>query len=339
MQKPFALNKIRPNPFRNIDRYPIQREKVEVLKESLRRTGFWENIVAREVKGEAQIAFGHHRLIALHEELGPKTKVPLIVKELDDEAMLQMMARENMEQWATSAVVEQETIRATIEAYAEGRVKLPEISKDTKKAVIRCAPSFVQGDDSGDGAKNRYTAVTVAEFLGWPDHKVHSTLSALELIEQQVVKEEQFQGLSTKQAEALTTEVRKAKRSVEETAGEEPTEKGKKRTEARAKKEAARVAEHVSEKLQAGEIGYKEAAKEASKVRSKPANKNTSEADEAVDQLVEYLDGVLSRGDPNLGPLEKLAGSQKQLSDAARKNLRVALDKLADRCLRLHDRL
>ncbi len=45
MQKSFPLSKIKPNPFRYMDRYPIQRDKVEALKQSFRRTGFWENIV------------------------------------------------------------------------------------------------------------------------------------------------------------------------------------------------------------------------------------------------------------------------------------------------------
>ncbi|MGO8749202.1 MAG: ParB/RepB/Spo0J family partition protein [Thermoguttaceae bacterium] len=152
MQKVFPLSKIKPNPFRHMDRYPIQRDKVEALKESLRKTGFWENIVAREVDGEAQIAYGHHRLVALQEELGKKAKVPLVIKDLDDEAMLQMMARENMEEWRTSAVVEQETVRAVIEVYAAGRVALPGIPKDTKRTVIRYAPSFIQGDEASEGS-------------------------------------------------------------------------------------------------------------------------------------------------------------------------------------------
>ena len=186
MQKLFSLGKIKPNPFRYMDRYPIQRDKVEALKQSFRRTGFWENLVAREVKGHAEIAYGHHRLVALQEEMGPRAKVPLIIKDLDDGAMLQMMARENMDEWRTSAVVEQETVRAVVEAYAAGKIVLPEIPKDTKKTVIRHAPSYVQGEENGNLQAAPYTATAIAEFLGWADPKIHTTLSALELIEQDV---------------------------------------------------------------------------------------------------------------------------------------------------------
>ena len=45
--KKFRVGDIQPNPFRHLDRYPIKREKVEALRESLRSTGFWDNVVAR----------------------------------------------------------------------------------------------------------------------------------------------------------------------------------------------------------------------------------------------------------------------------------------------------
>ena len=334
MQKQFPLNKIKPNPFRYMDRYPIQRDKVEALKLSFRRTGFWENIVAREVDGEAEIAYGHHRLVALREELGTKAKVPLIIKDLDDEAMLQMMARENMDEWRTSAVVEQETVRAVVDAYAGGKIALPEIHKETKKVVIRHAPSFIQGDETGQREQRPYTAASIAEFLGWPDQKIHSTLSALELIEQQVVKEEHFEGLTTKQAEALTTETRKTKRSYDDAAKEKPGEEAKKQTEDRGKREAAKVAEHVAKKLQSGEIGYKEASTEAKKVRAKPAGETEPEVDDIAAELIEYFDGILSRDDPHTKILTKVTQNQKRLGRDSKRNLKVALDKLSDRCLR-----
>jgi ParB-like chromosome segregation protein Spo0J len=319
MQKLFSLGKIKPNPFRYMDRYPIQRDKVEALKQSFRRTGFWENLVAREVKGHAEIAYGHHRLVALQEEMGPRAKVPLIIKDLDDGAMLQMMARENMDEWRTSAVVEQETVRAVVEAYAAGKITLPEIPKDTKKTVIRHAPSYVQGEENGDLQERPYTATAIAEFLGWADPKIHTTLCALELIEQEVLKEEHFEGLSTKQAEALTTETKK--------------------TEDRGKREAAKVAEHVAEKLQTGEIGYKQVSQEADKFRAKPGAKAKPEAEALADQLIAQMDGFLSRGDPNLEMLNQVIKHQKRLGKDVRTRLRVALDRLSDRCLRFEDSL
>lgn len=39
--------------------------------------------------------------------------------------MLQVTARENMDEWGTSAAVEQETVRAVVEAYAADKISLP----------------------------------------------------------------------------------------------------------------------------------------------------------------------------------------------------------------------
>ena len=62
-----ALKNVNANPFRHIDRYPIQEDKISALKKSIEDTDFWENIVAREVGGKIEIAYGHHRLAALRE--------------------------------------------------------------------------------------------------------------------------------------------------------------------------------------------------------------------------------------------------------------------------------
>ncbi len=86
----YAIKDIKANPFRHINRYPIHREKVVALRESLRKTGFWDNVVARARDGKAEIAYGHHRLAALKEEFGPNHKVDLIIRKLSYETMIQI---------------------------------------------------------------------------------------------------------------------------------------------------------------------------------------------------------------------------------------------------------
>ena len=182
-----------------MERYPIRRDKVEALRESIRTTSFWDNVVAREVDGKAEIAYGHHRLVALKEELGPSHKVDLIIRELGDETMIQIMARENMEEWGTAASVEHETIRAVVEAYAEGRINLPSPNERSKKTALRYAPSFVSGS-SERGSDHPYTAQTVADFIGWvfpsgeANKKVKNALNALALVEEGVLTEGDFEG-------------------------------------------------------------------------------------------------------------------------------------------------
>ena len=45
------IKDLTPNPFRDSEHYPIDQEKVESLKRSINKTGFWDNILAREKNG------------------------------------------------------------------------------------------------------------------------------------------------------------------------------------------------------------------------------------------------------------------------------------------------
>lgn len=215
----FAIKDIKPNPFRHIERYPIHREKVAKLRQSIQQTDFWDNIVARARDGKAEIAYGHHRLVALKEEYGPNRKVDLIIKKLDDQTMIQIMAQENMQEWESDAAVIHETIRAVVEAYGKGLIKLRAVNPNSEKGVLRHAPSFIPGLPVRDDGRFAYTGQTIAEFLGWlrggsrevADNKVLASLTALQFIEEGLLKDSDFDGLTIAQAEAVTTETRKAK--------------------------------------------------------------------------------------------------------------------------------
>ena len=129
-----------------------------------------------------------------------------------DDQMLKIMARENLEEWGTSAAVEHETVRAVIEAYADERIELGQVSRDAQKSSIRYAPSFIQGDDSTVPSNRPYTAGLVADFLGWNINKVTYALGALELIGEGALTESDFDGLRTEAAKRIVEEARKAKR-------------------------------------------------------------------------------------------------------------------------------
>lgn len=210
-QSTFRVADIRANPFRKLDAYPLSREKVEELRKSIGATGWWGNVVARlREDGKPELAYGHHRLEALRLELGEDAEVPLIIRDLDDPLMLQMMIRENGAEWAATARVEQESVRAVVEAFAGGSIQLTAPAARTPKATLRYAPGFRQGDDSGPGREHlAYTASTVAEYLEWDVDKVTDVLGALELIEKGLLMTEHYAGLRIKEARVLTTEVRK----------------------------------------------------------------------------------------------------------------------------------
>lgn len=204
----FRIGEIQPNPFRAIERYPLRPEKINALRESFRTAGgFWNNIVARiRDDGRPEIAYGHHRLEALRQDHGPEEKISLIIRDPDDETMLQMMLKENEETWNSCASVEQESLRAVVEAYGSGRIELPHPGGGHSQH--RHAPSFQIGETSGADLRSPYSAGTLAEYMGWDQTKVEGTLNALELVEKRILTEKDYGDLSTTQARALTREIR-----------------------------------------------------------------------------------------------------------------------------------
>lgn len=96
-----SVDKIEANPWRNLATYPPIRQKVDALKNSIGAVGMWESIIVRQhpTKPAYQQAFGHQRIFAA-KELGLKI-VPVIVRDLSDEQMLQFLGRENGEDYGT----------------------------------------------------------------------------------------------------------------------------------------------------------------------------------------------------------------------------------------------
>jgi ParB family chromosome partitioning protein len=85
------------NPFRLLGEYPYVERKLEALQRSFKDVGIWEGVIARPKGNRHQLAFGHHRIEAARRN-GIK-EVPLVVRELTDEQMLQFMGRENLEDY------------------------------------------------------------------------------------------------------------------------------------------------------------------------------------------------------------------------------------------------
>lgn len=118
-----------PNPYRNISDYPIDRDKVEALIDSINQTDFWDNLVARKAGKQFQIAYGHHRLKALQEVYGPDYLIEIPVKDLDDETMIKVMVNENMDEYRSSPVVMQESVRAVRDHLISQESEVPILDK------------------------------------------------------------------------------------------------------------------------------------------------------------------------------------------------------------------
>jgi len=163
-----------PNPYRDMKNYPINREKVDQLKASITETGFWDNLLSRERKGKIQIAYGHHRLLALQEMYPKGCNVDIPVKDLSDSLMIKIMVNENMDDWKQTPGVIDESIKAVYlflkEHPEEILIKIPKRRKSPSREM---AEAFYDWSP---------LAFQISEYLGkgWSEKKVYNTLNRLQ---------------------------------------------------------------------------------------------------------------------------------------------------------------
>lgn len=223
-----SVSSLVANPFRELDDYPIDREKVDALKESIESTGFWGTIVARKQGRKFEIAFGHHRMVAM-QELGLK-KCEIIVRDLSNEDMVQMMARENLEEWGSNAYIEAQTVESTIRAYGAGEIELPQVEPNA--SVVRWS------------AQLPYTRETVAKFLGWinadgrGNHACRVAFEMLDAFKAGVVTRKQLRGVRRDVAREIVTKAMSLRKEQDRIAKER----------ARQAEEAEKAAEQEQDK-------------------------------------------------------------------------------------------
>ncbi len=327
----FAVKDIKSNPFRDLHLYPLNQEKIGVLRESILTTGFWDNLVARiNAKGKPELAYGHHRLEAVKQECGADHIINLIVRDINDTQMLQMMARENMEEWGTSFPVVIDTIRVAVVALAGGRVAFEEVPNKTRNSYIREAPSFLpDGVCVGGSPTHSYTAQTLGAFLGWLDKdgtaskRLLNGLNALELLELDCMQTSNFDNLGKEEGYALTTQTKKtyaryvAKAKDADKEAKQAKKDGNLSIEARQKKQAAKaradgvkaaqvVADTISDELQTGTLDKSIPARAME--LDKP-HKNTAPPDinRVIRDLAGSVNKVLAEDDKKLEKFEGLA--------------------------------
>lgn len=212
-----AVKNLRPNPFRHLERYPIDDVKVDALKKSIKETTFWDNVLVRPATNGHdgfELAYGHHRYIALKKLGVDKIDVPC--RDLDDTTMAKIMAYENQEEWGTNAKVEMETIRSIVEGFAEGRIELPKVS-NREHGSLRYAPSFVGGGKgSSQNRELLYSAESLARFTGKSLSRVEKVLTALAAAEKELINTEDLKDLTTHQAVTVAREVSRIAKETED---------------------------------------------------------------------------------------------------------------------------
>lgn len=179
-----AVKDLKANPFRRMKRYPINREKVESLKTSINETSFWDNLLARQRNGSTEIAYGHHRMVAL-QELGAK-EIDIPVRDLDDGQMIRIMANENLNDWKMTPAVYTETVLVAKE-YLDGELgkckSMDQFNENIK--LIETKSQFDKLKQTGVGQ------TTILKFLGgaWK-HKqwiIQDALNTIKEIKEKVI--------------------------------------------------------------------------------------------------------------------------------------------------------
>jgi hypothetical protein len=93
MHKEVILNDLKPNPFRDFSRDPLDEKRVDDLMASIKEEGFWGGVIC----SNGYIVAGHHRVAAAKK--AGEVKATLFVNDkLTPEDMLRIYARENLTQ-------------------------------------------------------------------------------------------------------------------------------------------------------------------------------------------------------------------------------------------------
>ena len=138
------LSSIDNNPFRLVDKYPFVEEKLDALQRSIAAVGFWEGVIGRRAGNRIQIAFGHHRVEAAGRS-GLKS-VPIIVRDLSDEIMLQLMGRENDEDYNSDFLCMLETWESAVKWSIENNKSTKRLDVSRLLGWTRVNPRTEAGD-------------------------------------------------------------------------------------------------------------------------------------------------------------------------------------------------
>jgi len=352
--KKVQVGSLHPNPYRDFDNYPFVESKIESLRESYRQTTYWGNIIARpRKKGGYEAAFGHHRIEALEREYGKNHLVEIVVRDLSNEMMLKMMARENQDEWGTSADIEAETARATIKAYANGDFDFEIMPEDTRKSYIRNAPFFIPGDVYQNSGTRTYIMMQVAEFLGWtrkggstgtqPNEKCIVAFATLEAQERKLINNKTLRGLSRNQSKIITEEAQRESRKGDSEARKlnaegkvDEAKKARKEGERRAKKKA-----EAGRKAINNGAGVRDLKKEMRSAVPDDASGIESQPPSIVENALKVQDEINKLlADDRLGAnLEVLCEWSGSIPMGTRRSLSHALKVLSDRSLKLSGKL
>jgi hypothetical protein len=111
------LDKIKLNPWRDTELFPIDRDHVEELKASIGRHGFFGGIKARERDGFFEIGCGAHRVEAARQ--AGLASIDISVGDMTDDEMINLMATENGTQHGSNAAAAMNDVAAVTQRLVD----------------------------------------------------------------------------------------------------------------------------------------------------------------------------------------------------------------------------
>jgi hypothetical protein len=266
-----ALKDIKPNPYRNLERYPLDQPHVDELVASIKATeaGFWDNVLVRKVGDKYELAYGHHRLEAA-KQAGLK-EADFIVKKLSDEEMLKIMYLENKQDRVRKPFISlMESVEAAVKAIAEGTIVV-DAPERTNPANVRHAPSFIAGKipTGSESDPVAYSIDSLGLLLSEVKKKgdgfrandaLIAVVAALELLELKALSRRELEAIPT--LDALQRRVGEAQRELEQ--------RERQRLARQRDEEAlAEAAKRVKEAQEKRKLADKKAAEEQEKIQER----------------------------------------------------------------------
>jgi len=217
--KTVSISSIEANPWRMKHRYPLKPDAVDALVRSIKEVGLWEGIIVRKKGRGYEMAFGHHRLAAAKK--CKLARIPVIVRDLDDEQMLQFMGRENGEDYNTDFLRLLNTWEAAVSFL--GRPVGPILQQSEIANLLGWVRSKAgRGIAPNDTANACHAALTLIEagHLDRNDLDGLSVKAAREIVQRVLARHEQIEqiakttGRSPKEQETAKRQVSKAAKST-----------------------------------------------------------------------------------------------------------------------------
>lgn len=175
------LKDLQPNPFRDYDNYPLVEAKVTALEDTIKETGFWNNIPVRKNGTGYQIHFGHHRIQALKNVYGEEKMFNFPVDDVDDETMHKRMVAENAEEWGATTRQIDENVKTT-KAFLVNNLEIAAKYVEEPKIWLKRAKTQASQNDTAVGG------VIILAYLqsintSWSKRKVDQSLARLKMID------------------------------------------------------------------------------------------------------------------------------------------------------------